>query len=599
MGLVLLFQTILVLIGFNGYFSAPGEYSTIQSHDGLKNYFTFLNYVCEPDQNGIDLHFGQMNYPYGENIFYTDNTPVLALATKFFGGPELSIESANAAYHGFFIFAIWLNALFLFLILKRIVRNPILLLTSSISLAWINPMILRLGNGHHNLSIALFLSMTLYVLIRCYEERLDKTKFLYFFLAVALVVFASFFHLYYFPIITLLLGGFFLSWLLNNWIKKENIGFPLFATIGSPVFVLAFVYGIIRFIDPFYAARSGGANGFNYDQWKVFFSSLYHPYEFNSLGLSFQEFPYESASYLGSFALTAFFFFLLLLLMRRKQLFQSLKVNDSVWPIFLIIPGFLGLSISLGTEYHVPALGKSVKVLSNPFFYLEKISDSVTHFRCMGRFVWIFWLSFNLLMLWMVDRFIISLKPLCSGIFVFILSALLLVDTYNFVGHIQSIKQHQVLLDTEWVPALNSNSYQAILPIPFYHVGSENYEYTLDPNDRFCAQSYQLSMATGLPLVASKLSRTSESQAIRQFNLFLDPTLSSLDDMSSEKPLLIMYSAGRLEELLNNPAFDKSKPIWKSLKKQKELIESGRLGSIIDINKLNLFSIYPADLRRD
>src|SRR6187551_3104025 len=72
---------VLALPGFMVYsffpkiFACPACYLYEFSGDGLKNYYT-LDYYVHHDKG---WHFSGMNYPYGENIIYTDNQPVLAM----------------------------------------------------------------------------------------------------------------------------------------------------------------------------------------------------------------------------------------------------------------------------------------------------------------------------------------------------------------------------------------------------------------------------------------------------------------------------------------------------------------------------------------
>ena len=91
--------------------------------------------------------------------------------------------------------------------------------------------------------------------------------------------------------------------------------------------------------------------------------------------------------------------------------------------------------------------------------------------------------------------------------------------------------------------SIDFSKYQAILPIPYYHVGSENYDYTIDPDESFCTLTMQLSLMSNLPLMSSKMSRTAEYQVKEFFKLFLSEDLPhDLLKHLSDKPILVLYN---------------------------------------------------------
>ena len=73
-------QVLACIIGFQNHFSSPSNSLFHDSFDGFKNYITFYTYTSK--SNASLLHYDQMNYPYGDFITYTDNTPILAIMFK-------------------------------------------------------------------------------------------------------------------------------------------------------------------------------------------------------------------------------------------------------------------------------------------------------------------------------------------------------------------------------------------------------------------------------------------------------------------------------------------------------------------------------------
>ncbi|MEO5906113.1 MAG: hypothetical protein ABIQ11_05270, partial [Saprospiraceae bacterium] len=77
--LLVVLPALIIHSYFSKIFSCPSCYLFEDGGDGLKNYYTLAYYV-KHDQG---WHFSGMNYPYGENIIYTDNQPILALTLRW------------------------------------------------------------------------------------------------------------------------------------------------------------------------------------------------------------------------------------------------------------------------------------------------------------------------------------------------------------------------------------------------------------------------------------------------------------------------------------------------------------------------------------
>jgi hypothetical protein len=71
---------------------------------------------------------------------------------------------------------------------------------------------------------------------------------------------------------------------------------------------------------------------------------------------------------------------------------------------------------------------------------------------------------------------------------------------------------------------LTPGRYQALLTLPFYHSGSEPFPgelyYNIDPDGPHGNRTYQLGMATGLPLFAHKATRTPSTDARALLTMF-------------------------------------------------------------------------------
>jgi hypothetical protein len=69
------FFVLLLTIGLTyiDFFQKPGLLFSAAG-DGMKNYFTFLYHV---KHDSTYWKFEGMNYPFGENIVFTDNQPIM------------------------------------------------------------------------------------------------------------------------------------------------------------------------------------------------------------------------------------------------------------------------------------------------------------------------------------------------------------------------------------------------------------------------------------------------------------------------------------------------------------------------------------------
>ncbi|MBK8502329.1 MAG: hypothetical protein IPL46_09020 [Saprospiraceae bacterium] len=91
---ILVSLTILLLWpGFGQVIQHPNGFLFANSGDGLKNYFN-LGYYLKYD-NG--LRFSGVNYPYGENLLYTDTHPFYALLLNVIDNHLISIAANSVA----------------------------------------------------------------------------------------------------------------------------------------------------------------------------------------------------------------------------------------------------------------------------------------------------------------------------------------------------------------------------------------------------------------------------------------------------------------------------------------------------------------------
>ena len=126
---------------------------------------------------------------------------------------------------------------------------------------------------------------------------------------------------------------------------------------------------------------------------------------------------------------------------------------------------------------------------------------------------------------------------------------LIYADVYFFLKNRQDVLTNKFVAwadvnntdpENSWVGHLDAKKYQAIIPLPFYQMGSDNY--SIDARCNMLAHSFLVSMKTGLPVTAIYMSRASISQAIKNIALVLEPyrDFKILKDFPNKKPFLIV-----------------------------------------------------------
>jgi hypothetical protein len=86
---------------------------------------------------------------------------------------------------------------------------------------------------------------------------------------------------------------------------------------------------------------------------------------------------------------------------------------------------------------------------------------------------------------------------------------------------------------------IETHKYQAILPLPYFHGGSENF--SRKDKGEIGKSTMAASLISGLPTSAVMMSRTSLSQTLNNMQLVLEPytSYSVISEFKSDKPLLL------------------------------------------------------------
>jgi len=148
---IFLALTVLCVL-FYPILAQPGHYFFSMSGDGVKNYYTLMYYV----KFDHGTHFSGMNYPYGEQIIFTDGQPLLASGLQF-----LQHHGVNAAdripaiLNLAMLFSPLLSAVFILLILRSFGFRHWTAACYAVLIAMMSPQVLRYM-GHYALAYQCF-----------------------------------------------------------------------------------------------------------------------------------------------------------------------------------------------------------------------------------------------------------------------------------------------------------------------------------------------------------------------------------------------------------------------------------------------------------
>ena len=548
---VVIYQLLLVVATFSPLLLTPDKFLFFFKHDGTKNYFTFYAYLKQPFHTGI-LKFDQFHYPFGEYIFYTDNTPALAIAVKLFSQYIYDVTPHGIfIYHLFLLSSILFSTILVYKILRRLLKSTCLIAFFSLVLPWINPQIMRLATGHFNLSCSWVLLLGIYFVLRSYQNYdagKDIRRELYWF--VPALIICSFIHLYYLLLLLVFVGYFCVAWIIQVYGQRGQYLFLLGWSGVILIVPLAIVYLIIYNLDGYYYLRPEGAGMYNDASTILHWPALFTAYEHNILNSNIiSDFvtPLESYNYLGSFALFAGLTLPIIYLNQQLPASRTLLLPDQSLSVkFLWLLGIAALGsllIAFGESLYF--FQQEIPNYLNSFYYLRHFTDKVTQFRCLGRFGWIFFWFINIAAIYLLDALLQRKLPLITRIVIGIAVFLAVLDTIDMsVYHRKSLYPNNFTLpelrkDLELLPTACFSDFQAILPIPFYHYGSEDYEYYLTGDNVLEATSMQLALLSNLPLMSSRMSRTVPNQVKELVAIFTDTIHPALQKKLKAKPILV------------------------------------------------------------
>ncbi len=551
-------HVVIAIVAFLKFWMHPSQVAFCDFGDGLKNQFTLLSYVKEPLTSDGIFKFNSFKYPFGDYVYFTDNTALFSVPFRWFCHYVWDLSNYTIPiFNTVIILNFVLCGLLLFYIFRRLCNENVLAIILSVIFSWTNIQVMRVWRGHFNLSFSslLLLAILLVMLWHRYQSNVRRQWFVVGFMAL-LVFFSTLIHGYY----SVIVGGFLCASLAAYGVLCR--GTPLghrsfFASVAGPVLGLGAVIVSMMITDPYFGIRPEAAGGYDYFEQKVTFCRLFSHYPFQRFVFPVTLFPLiaepELAAYLGNVGLYTFSFLVLGSLFFKSFRQEVLTVQRDFFSDKLkksmFIGGLIMLSIGFGENYYTADVnmdGNRFHLINifNPFFYLHLVTKRVEQFRSLARMMWPFWFMFNI---WMGYTLIQLSKHYGRKMKVGIVLFVLLVggaELKNYAFYMQGASARPNYLDKEHLAQMHFNpayaDCQAIIPVPFYIVGSEKKMQTLDDQEEWSNFTYRLSLRTHLPLMASKLSRTPRVYDSMLLNMMTTETIDALlSSKLSSKPILV------------------------------------------------------------
>jgi hypothetical protein len=488
------------------YFSRGG--------DGFRTYFG-MYYHAKYDSTYFRLD--GMNYPFGEMMDFTDCQPPVSNFIRFVSRNFIDITGyTTGIINGLMLFSIILASIFIFLILKRMKLPDWYSSIVAVIMVFLSPQIQRMG-GHFSLSWMFWVPLSIYLLMVFDQKR----SYLYSVMICVFAIIAGAMHFYFLAFWLFLFGPYWLYrwlWHRNYKFQKSDL-LHFFIQVVLPLLILQFnliLHDVVtdRTANPwgFYAYRG---------HFAAVFLPLFKSYVPFLGNLSFaKKFDWEAFCYIGIVASIGFFvlFFQWIntsLKTKKVALLSGDQFSDFLfWISFFVLLFSFGLPFTLGLDK------------------LRQFLGPLGQLRGIARFGWMFYFVINIIVFKKIYNVFFEGNGIriWKKVLVFLFLGVFAFEAWSYSGKSQDWYNNTVTeLDGKGginmgdfcKTNINSSEYQAVLPLPYFHIGSESI--WLEPKCDILKLSFIVSMETGLPNIGVAAARTSISQSYKNIELVTTP----------------------------------------------------------------------------
>ena len=544
--LLLLAHLAVLLARVGPVLGSPTEYLLTPGGDGIKTYFALLYYV----QFDHGVQFTGMNYPNGELLLYTDGLPLLAWLLKawktVFG---LSLGGTVAALNCTVLLASLPASPLVFALLRRCGVGRWFGALAALCIVLLSPQFHRLA-GHLTLTMPFAVPLLWYLQVRLVAagSATSRARWLAGYLVAGLLL--GLVHPYY------LLHALLLPAATAVVQAAQQVGrqrrwwvVPAWLLAAAVLPLLLFRAGL-AVLDH---APDRPTNPYGFLVYHANFASVFGPV-IEPFATVFKFIFRTNDPIFEGFAYVGLPVVLGLLLWGARGVAHLLRRRPG-----LVLRPVLPAPLRATVWAVVPILLFS---MGWPFVFarFEGLLDYLTplkQFRSLGRFAWIFYYVAAVLaamQYWQLYRFLRQRRAARLG--QVLLGALLVVWAFEAKYQLEAItrplKDNGVASTFIGAPnnyyelmaqaSANPDNYQAILPLPYYSVGSEKFDIGASGVTAF--EGFRASLNLHLPLAAVMMSRSRSETTLRLLELFSsDLTPKSWPaTLPSRKPLLVVAS---------------------------------------------------------
>lgn len=528
---VLLSITVLTIF-YGNLFGKLNQVSFASGGDGMQS-FVNMDYHIRYDTTY--LRCNSMNYPYGEHVFFTNNQPLISNTIRFISRNITDVSDyALGVLNGAMLLSLLFTPVFLYLILAGFGTAPLFSAMAAVGINFLTPQLDRFG-GHFNLSYVIAIPLMIWLLIRFFKKPGWTVTLTIF----AVVIAGALTHFYLYGFFGVLILFFFASYLVQNdtTLTRAGLLLHLFVQLVLPFLILQTFYLSDHVTD-----RPGYPWGFLYYRAypQSVFLPLNFPYgQFLRHYVHTEQIDWEGYAYAGFLAVAG--------LVTVAALFFGKLLKGRFTALLRVTP-----ERSLNILFWA-ALSTLIYSFGIPFIFgMEQLADLIGPIRQMrgiSRFSWLFFYIMNLIVMVSVWKYRAKSRHALSLAVVVLSLLILYTEAYYNVRHKGRWLENHIpgLVDrnltehgNQWIHRIPLSDYQAIIPLPYFHIGSENI--WIDGGCDIVTQNFIALDRSGIPSVGVMLSRTSISQTIHNVAMMLEPSRSSTDmsRFPSDKPFLLM-----------------------------------------------------------
>lgn len=523
-------------------FTAPNTWLIGDTYDGFRTYAAMVYHV---KHDSTYMHYEGMHFPYGDKAAFTDNLPLVTNSIKFISQNISDIsDHCGGILNGFLILSILLCGVFIFLSFRTLKLPNWYAIPVALGIAMLSPQLFRLS-AHYGLAHPFVIPLVFWLSLVFHKNKSWGMS-----LGIALVLFLiAQLHFYLFAIGAALI--------LALMVFKTMFAF------NTKAMVFNFLHFLIQVILPFILLQimlsddlvDRPTKPFGFFAYKAIWESVFIPIDFqlgrwiNQYIHKIPHFDREGIAYVG---LIPVLFILKEFFMKIWNRFKGIEYK-SILPDenrFFLKSSFWAAVLILIFSFGIPFIFPGLKELP------EKLGP-LAQFRSIGRFAWVFFYVFNIIAFYALYFQIQKLKKrgwqaivytLLLGVLLFEGGVFLFEKIELDMRKNPDIREAYQKSDNTWLDAINIEDYQAIINVPYFHIGSENI--WISPSNKEVHRSLWLSVQTGLPITSSFMGRTSVGQVINQMELIAEPYRRPkiLDDLPNQKDFLVF---------LHKKAFDR------------------------------------------